>query len=74
MQLHSELTHTYVYQHTPASAAGNTAASVSCGRFAPNDWNPEGSGSHDEEGLGVVGCQHDASVSECVSVCMFVSV
>ena len=50
------------------------AASVSCGIYTPNDWNPVGSGSHDEEGLGVVGCQQDAFVRGRVSVCMSMSV
>ncbi|KAI9515870.1 hypothetical protein NQZ68_020398 [Dissostichus eleginoides] len=40
--------------------------------FAPNEWNPGGSGSHDEQGLGVVGCQQDAFVSE--QVCPLVGV
>lgn len=53
---------------------GNTAASVSCGRCTPNDWNPEGSDSHDEEGLGVVGCQQDAFMSVHLSMCMSVTV
>ena len=52
-------------EHAPAAAA----AAVSCCTYTSNDWNPEGSGSHDDEGLGVVGCQQDAFVREHVSVC-----
>lgn len=36
----------------------NHATSVSCGTHTSNDGNPEGSGSHDDEGLGVVGRMH----------------
>lgn len=61
-------THTLAHKHT-CTCEGNTPASVSCSRYTPNDWNPEGSGRHDEEGLGVVGCQQDAFASVYVRKC-----
>lgn len=54
------------------------AASGSCGTYKSNGRDPEGSGNHDDEGLGAAGCQQDAFVSErvpaCVCVCERVSV
>lgn len=65
---------TKTYMPTHLTRVGNTAASVSCGRCTPNDWNPEGSDCHDEEGLGVVGCQQDAFMSVHLSMYMSVCV
>lgn len=50
------------------------AASEPCGTYKSHGGDPEGSGSHDDEGLGAVGCQRDAFVSARARVCVCVYV